>query len=254
MDIDTTVQAWNAAVATGDAATVDAARRGTLREIAARTMDGDPNYTAAGYTTDATPTPARPRYRPGHARVGEPTPQSHPDRFTDREVAAEFRYLARLNGKYGIHPLRVGAQNTLARVLDARGVRVPCGYTLGTPPPPRPAPAPAPPGRPGGRLYWRGCSGCNTSVSSYDGTSENVWCATCRPKYVQPFDQWAAEIGPKSRVYVQPSVAWRGLSRSEYLVTARDGDRVTVQLIGVPESSITVHIGQCGQHDMTPRR
>ncbi len=201
--------------------------------------------------------PARPRYRPGMARVGEPTPQSHPERFTDAEVAAEWRYLARLNGKHGVHPLRVGAQNKLRTVMDARGVRPPCGYIIGTPPPAVTAPVRAPEparGTPGGQNTLRSCAGCSGHLIVADPTSEYVWCVTCKPLHVKPFDEWAASITVGSRVYVQPVVAWRGLSRSEYVVTARDGDTITAQVLGIPESSITVHIGQCGQHDLTPRR
>ncbi len=216
----------------------------------------------SGWATDLAaqvtpaPTPARrPRYRPGAAKIGDPTPQSHPDMFADADLRAEFRHLARLNARYGVHPLRVGAQNALIRSLRDRGAELPIGYVApgvaaDTPAPSRP---PARRGRPGGQLYWRGCSGCNTSLASYDGTSENVWCAKCQPRYVTPHAEWAAALAVGSRVYLQPYAAWRGLSHSEYLVTDRDGDMLTVQLVGVPESSMRVTVAQCGQHDLTPR-
>ncbi len=207
----------------------------------------------------AVPAAVRPRWKPGTARLGEPSPQSDPELFTDSDLRAEFRYLARLNGRYGLHELRVAAQNALIRALESRGAKLPTGYVTGKADPAESKVAPrarvlAPAGRPGGQLYWRACSGCNTDLAVYDWTSENVWCNTCLPKHVQPFDVWAAGIAAGSRVYLQPAVAWRGLSHSEYLVTARDGDVLTVQLTGMPESSMTVDIGQCGQHDLTPRR
>jgi hypothetical protein len=36
-------------------------------------------------------------YVPGNARIGEPTPQTDPDLFTDAELKAEIRYLTRLD-------------------------------------------------------------------------------------------------------------------------------------------------------------
>lgn len=48
-------------------------------------------------------------YRAGMARVGEDTPQSRPELFTDKECAAEVKYLLRLNKRYGTHVLRVAA-------------------------------------------------------------------------------------------------------------------------------------------------
>jgi hypothetical protein len=45
-------------------------------------------------------------YTPGEARVGEPTPQSHPDLFSREEILSEVKYLLKLNKRYGSHPLR----------------------------------------------------------------------------------------------------------------------------------------------------
>lgn len=59
-------------------------------------------------------------YKPGRSRVGEATPQSHPDLFTDAEIRAEVRYLLGLNKRYGTHVLRVKAYLTLLDVLKAR--------------------------------------------------------------------------------------------------------------------------------------
>ena len=59
-------------------------------------------------------------YRPGYARVGEATPQTDPDLFTDKEIKAEIKYLLRLNKRYGTHPLRVKAYLDLEDVLRQR--------------------------------------------------------------------------------------------------------------------------------------
>ncbi len=59
-------------------------------------------------------------YRPGTARIGEPTPQTHPELFTDVEIKAEIRYLLRLNKRYGTHILRVNAYLKLDDVLRER--------------------------------------------------------------------------------------------------------------------------------------
>lgn len=79
-----------------------------------------------------------------------------------------------------------------------------------------------------------------------------MYCPTCQRKHVTPFDEWAASVGPGSHVYLQPYAAWRGLSHSQYLVLARDGDALTVQVLGVPQSRMTVEICHAGQHDLTP--
>ncbi len=59
-------------------------------------------------------------YKPGTTRVGEPTPQSDPDLFTDAEILAEVKYLLRLNKKYGTHHLRVIAYSKLLHILAER--------------------------------------------------------------------------------------------------------------------------------------
>ena len=59
-------------------------------------------------------------YKPGRTRVGEPTPQSDPDLFSDDEIKAEIKYLLGLNKRYGTHPLRVGAYLKLDAVLVER--------------------------------------------------------------------------------------------------------------------------------------
>jgi hypothetical protein len=62
-------------------------------------------------------------YRPGHARIGEPTPQSHPDQFTPAEIRAEVNYLLRLDKRYGDHPLRAAARVKLFAELAKRGAK-----------------------------------------------------------------------------------------------------------------------------------
>jgi hypothetical protein len=101
--------------------------------------------------------------------------------------------------------------------------------------------------------FLRSCSGCSAHLLTNDPTSQHVWCAKCMGKYVKPFDEWKASIAAGSRVYVQPYASWRGLSHSQYLVVERDGDQLTVQVLGIPESRMQVHINHTGQHDLTPR-
>lgn len=101
--------------------------------------------------------------------------------------------------------------------------------------------------------YLRSCGGCSAHLLSNDPSSQTVFCATCRPKYVQPFDQWAASLAKGDRAYVRPYLAWHGLSHSENLVISRQGDDIEVQILGLPESRQVVAVTQLGQHDMTPR-
>lgn len=65
-------------------------------------------------------------YRPGHARIGEPTPQSNPEAFTTAEIMAEARYLVRLNMRYGSSPLRTVAYSRLLRIVAERRAAL-CG-------------------------------------------------------------------------------------------------------------------------------
>jgi len=78
-------------------------------------------------------------YIPGKARVGEPTPQSDPDLFSDAEIRAEIKYLIRTNKRLGSHPLRTLAYLKLERVLAERHGRPDCrncggdGFTVDAP-------------------------------------------------------------------------------------------------------------------------
>lgn len=87
-----------------------------------------------------------------------------------------------------------------------------------------------------------------------DAVSQTVYCNTCRRQYVTPWDEWAAGLKAGDRVYVQPCIAWHGLSRSQCLIVDRVGDDVTVQIIGLPESRVTTTVAQLAQHDVTPRK
>jgi hypothetical protein len=102
--------------------------------------------------------------------------------------------------------------------------------------------------------FLRSCAWCAAWLVGGDSTSELVYCERCRPKHVTPVAEWVVGIKVGDRVYVQPYAAWRGLSREPYLVTARDGSRVTVQLIGVPEGQQVLHVNDLGQHQLAPRR
>jgi hypothetical protein len=61
-----------------------------------------------------------PEYRPGFARVGEPTPQTDPDLFTTDELTAEIRYLMAANRRYGSNALRTLAYIKLAKIRAQR--------------------------------------------------------------------------------------------------------------------------------------
>lgn len=97
----------------------------------------------------------------------------------------------------------------------------------------------------------RSCATCNAHILTNDGASRDVYC----PKHQPPScDEWEATVIPGSTVFLQPVVAWRGLSRSLNVVLARDGDVLTVQVVGIPESRQDVRITQCAARDVTPRR
>jgi hypothetical protein len=102
-------------------------------------------------------------------------------------------------------------------------------------------------------LYLRSCGGCAVDLLAEDPTTRTVYCKRCKPKHIKPFDEWAASVQPGRLVYLKPYAAWQGLSRSQYLVVERDGDTLTVQVLGLPESRMTVNIRHTGQHDMTRR-
>lgn len=97
----------------------------------------------------------------------------------------------------------------------------------------------------------RVCGSCSAWLLTTDATTPTVHCSKCRSKQT-PWDVWAAGLEPGKCVYLYPYAAWRGLSRSRYLIVARDGDDLTVQVLGIPDSRMTVHISTCAQQDMTP--
>ena len=59
-------------------------------------------------------------YRPGLQMVGEMTPQSNPEMFSDSEIMAEIRHLLNLNKRYGTHILRCEAYLKLGAFIEAR--------------------------------------------------------------------------------------------------------------------------------------
>lgn len=101
--------------------------------------------------------------------------------------------------------------------------------------------------------FLRNCGGCSGHILTNDPASQTVYCRRCQSVHVQPFDAWSAGIRVGSTVYVQPYAAWRGLSGSRYLVIDRDGDELTIQVLGIPESRMKTHINHTAQHDVTPR-
>jgi hypothetical protein len=62
----------------------------------------------------------RSSYKPGKARMGEPTPQSDPELFSNEDITAEVKYLLALNKRYGTHHLRVAAYVSLLSILAQR--------------------------------------------------------------------------------------------------------------------------------------
>lgn len=99
----------------------------------------------------------------------------------------------------------------------------------------------------------RVCGSCSAWLLTVDGSTPTVFCNKCRAK--QPaWDTWAAALAIGDTVYVQPYAAWKGLSRSEYLIVDRNGDDLKVQVLGIPESLTAVHIADCAQQDVTPWR
>jgi len=59
-------------------------------------------------------------YVPGNARMGEATPQSDPDMFTDAEILAEAKYLLRMHYRLGGDPQRTLAFQKLKNILRER--------------------------------------------------------------------------------------------------------------------------------------
>lgn len=62
----------------------------------------------------------RSAYRPGHARPGERTPQSHPGEFSVEDLQAEAKYLVGLNRRLGANTLRTLAYLDLLREIRSR--------------------------------------------------------------------------------------------------------------------------------------
>ena len=62
----------------------------------------------------------RSHYRPGHDRVGEPTPQRAPYLFSSEDIRAEVKYLMRMNRRLGSNTLRTIAYHKLIRELEGR--------------------------------------------------------------------------------------------------------------------------------------
>jgi hypothetical protein len=60
-------------------------------------------------------------YKPGKARVGDPTPQTHPHLFSDEDIMAEVKHLMRTNRQYGSNPIRTMKYMDLMRTVRERG-------------------------------------------------------------------------------------------------------------------------------------
>lgn len=99
----------------------------------------------------------------------------------------------------------------------------------------------------------RVCGSCSAWLLTGDADTPTVHCNKCRAKQT-PWDVWAAALKANDLVFLYPYAAWRGLSRSQYVIVDRDGDTLTVQVLGIPDSRKTVHISDCAQQDVTPWR
>jgi hypothetical protein len=80
-----------------------------------------------------------------------------------------------------------------------------------------------------------------------------VYCGPCAARQ-QPIAEWAAELKAGDHVFVQPYAAWRGLSHSKCLIVDRVDDVLTVQIVGLPQSRLDVHVNHCGPRNLTPLR
>lgn len=63
----------------------------------------------------------RSSYEPGRARVGEPTPQTAPGKFSSEDILAEIKYLIAGNRQWGSNELRTMAYMKLMKILSDRG-------------------------------------------------------------------------------------------------------------------------------------
>lgn len=99
--------------------------------------------------------------------------------------------------------------------------------------------------------HLRGCARCAAFITTNDPTSDKVYCRTCL-NLMPTRSQWEASLHPGNHVYLHPGFAWHGMSHSEHTVIARDGDQVTVQIVGLPESRRTVHVAHLAWCDVTP--
>lgn len=99
----------------------------------------------------------------------------------------------------------------------------------------------------------RVCGGCSAWLLVVDTTSPTMHCAKCLSK-MTPFAQWAADLKASDLVYLQPSAAWRSLSRMQYVIIERDDDALIVQPLGFPDVRVQTEIAQCADHDVTPWR
>lgn len=97
--------------ADGESWTVDLDRLENVRHVL-RWVDDEPGVKRH-------PT-GRSAYKPGHARVGEPTPQSDPDAFSVEDLRAEARYLLNANRRWGTNDLRTLAYLKLLRIAAER--------------------------------------------------------------------------------------------------------------------------------------
>lgn len=82
-----------------------------------------------------------------------------------------------------------------------------------------------------------------------DGETPAVFCGKCRAKQT-PWQEWADSLKAGDLVYLYRYAAWKGLCRSQYLISDRAGQDLTVQVLGIPESRMTVDVTCCTQTDL----
>ena len=99
----------------------------------------------------------------------------------------------------------------------------------------------------------RVCGGCSACLLVVDTTTPTVYCSKCHARKT-PFQQWADNLKVGDTVFLQPGVALPNLGRSRYLILARDGDNLDLQVLGCPNLKVSTTIAQTAPEDVTPWR
>ena len=100
--------------------------------------------------------------------------------------------------------------------------------------------------------YLRSCARCRAHILVSHGGGEYAYCPRCLAK-LPSRDDWEAELVAGARVYVHSYVADPPWNRSEWVVLSRDGDELTLQVLGMPERRISTSIAHVGDHRILRR-